>query len=264
MYTIILLPFFILHVNSLLSSLLSLSLCGTICYLAAAKMAFSSDFVFSDPLECSSSAFIAQDIESLTPSQSVSNTGSTASTVTHLFGHPGRLKCAIFPRPSDETPQLQLEQDFYNWWRQTIFGIKEPKFKWNNTGRQSDKWDYFHEVAVVSTGEPRLCCKHCSRILLHPEVKVPDKRRQGTKTLRDHIESKKCGLISSARSSNYSQPSIRDGFLAQVIILDILFSITTSYKLSQIGHLLIYPFLKTISSTNWYDLSLDVDYHFIW
>ncbi|KAJ5131001.1 uncharacterized protein N7515_007040, partial [Penicillium bovifimosum] len=58
--------------------------------------------------------------------------------------------------------------------------------KWENR-KISDAWDHFEQLADETTGEPKVICKHCSKLLTHPNVK-----RSGTSTLSRHLKADSC------------------------------------------------------------------------
>jgi hypothetical protein len=53
--------------------------------------------------------------------------------------------------------------------------------------KKSDIWESFEQVAHEKTGEPKVMCKRCYAILVHPHP-----RRGGTSPLRRHINGGTC------------------------------------------------------------------------
>jgi hypothetical protein len=129
----------------------------------------------------------------------VSNYGATDSTLHYVHSTPGRIKSIVFPTGDDFSLPESFSMactKFQEWWKSTPYGIRNLKFPWNAT-RRSKHWDYFKEVALFSTGEPKIRCKHCTRLLHHPSLQREGLQRQGTTSLVNHIRSKQCGLLNT-------------------------------------------------------------------
>lgn len=75
--------------------------------------------------------------------------------------------------------------DFTNWWLQTEFGMNKDiqnNIHWDHKKRAS-VWEYFDQVAHERTGEPKVMCKRCHTVLVHPNV-----RRGGTSPIKAHLK----------------------------------------------------------------------------
>jgi len=73
-----------------------------------------------------------------------------------------------------------VNDDFVRWWLNTEYGseIKRNIFIGK---RHAESWDYFHQVAAVQNGYPKVMCKKCDHILAHPAD-----RHRGTSTMNRH------------------------------------------------------------------------------
>jgi hypothetical protein len=89
-----------------------------------------------------------------------------------------------------ENPKMQQNrQEFVDWWLKTEFGLKEglrDGIHWDGK-KKSDLWESFEQVAHEKTGEPKVMCKRCHAIRVHP-----NHRRGGTSPLRTHIKGGTC------------------------------------------------------------------------
>jgi hypothetical protein len=59
---------------------------------------------------------------------------------------------------------------FVKWWLKTEFGSKketQDTIHWDGK-KKSDLWESFEQVAHEKTGEPKVMCKRCQTILVHP------------------------------------------------------------------------------------------------
>lgn len=79
--------------------------------------------------------------------------------------------------------------DFVEWWLKTDFGSKREvrnTIHWD--GRKSSKcWEQFEQVAHEKTGEPKVMCKRCHNILVHPHH-----RRAGSSPMQAHLKGSGC------------------------------------------------------------------------
>lgn len=53
----------------------------------------------------------------------------------------------------------------------TEFGLKKHLQKtiiWHSDQRKSDVWKSFDQVANARTGEPKVMCKRCQGVIIHP------------------------------------------------------------------------------------------------
>lgn len=80
--------------------------------------------------------------------------------------------------------------EFLNWWFDTQFGAaddEKKKMHWDGRGHHSDIWVHFEQVAHYITGEPKVMCKRCEKILDHPNHTL-----NGTNALRRHLKTELC------------------------------------------------------------------------
>lgn len=81
--------------------------------------------------------------------------------------------------------------EFLNWWFETQAGANEStqkQLQWDGRKQNTDLWSQFEQVAHYKTGEPRVMCKNCGKVLGHPSFGKPG-TRNGTSTLRRHQNS---------------------------------------------------------------------------
>src|SRR5271156_4146061 len=99
-------------------------------------------------------------------------------------------------------------QDFIEWWIQTQHGgelnklntEEKEKVKWDGDGLSSDVWQHFHQVAHKNTGEPKVMCKRCGKILNHPHSSG-----HGTNAMKRHWEkTKACNKASTTNQVTLS------------------------------------------------------------
>jgi hypothetical protein len=81
------------------------------------------------------------------------------------------------------------KNDFVNWWLNTDFGSKPEakRIHWDKQGYLSDVWSHFDQVAHPSTGQPKVMCKQCGKLLDHPNF-----TKNGTNALRRHWRKGNC------------------------------------------------------------------------
>lgn len=113
-----------------------------------------------------------------------------------------------------------MESEFLSWWFDTQFGIKK-NVRWDGKSHYSEVWNDFDMVAHYITGEPKVRCKNCGKILEHPNTKKDGRHSIGTKSLARHINGPSC----SKRSKGLAQPHI--GKMMQKIV-SILYRTLTS------------------------------------
>lgn len=81
------------------------------------------------------------------------------------------------------------KDDFVRWWLQTDFGSKkelQDTIHWDGK-RSSSYWDQFDQVADEKTGQPKVMCKHCFNVLVHPGY-----RRAGLSPMKAHLKGAAC------------------------------------------------------------------------
>lgn len=91
------------------------------------------------------------------------------------------------------------KEDFVSWWLKTDFGRKK-RMRWDSR-HQSDCWKYFDQVAHITTGEPKVICNRCAKVLDHPQHS-----RHGTSTMNKHIQGVTCR---NATNNAAKQPKIK-------------------------------------------------------
>jgi hypothetical protein len=89
--------------------------------------------------------------------------------------------------------------EWVDWWLQTDYGSKS-KIHWDS-GRHSEIWSSFHQVAQITDGAPSVMCKRCGRVLKHPYSVRPgsDKGYQGTSTMAKHLKTTDCQRAAAGR-----------------------------------------------------------------
>ena len=88
-------------------------------------------------------------------------------------------------RTMDET-----RKQFVEWWLITEFGAKKELQKsvyWDSNLKKSDVWESFDQVANAKTGEPKVMCKRCQNVIVHPGV-----NRAGPSPMKAHLTSAVC------------------------------------------------------------------------
>lgn len=107
---------------------------------------------------------------------------------------PRSRKCVKYPDKKNfgiESEFLQKKDDFLQWWRTTPsaaqFEKKGKTMQWGGS-KYSAGWQHFIEVACIDDGTPQVYCIHCTLLVNHPAA-----CRNGTKTIKLHPQSQKCG-----------------------------------------------------------------------
>jgi hypothetical protein len=64
------------------------------------------------------------------------------------------------------------KKDFDKWWGKTeigsdTIGNNKPRPNWDSKTPSAGFWLEFHQCANVQTGEPKICCKSCQKLLAH-------------------------------------------------------------------------------------------------
>jgi hypothetical protein len=97
----------------------------------------------------------------------------------------------------------ETKKDFMDWWFQTQIGATEPvqkKIHWDGSRHHSEIWSHFEQVAHYITGEPKVMCKRCRKLLDHP-----NHTSNGTNSIRRHWSRNTCQKTAQASK----QPSIQ-------------------------------------------------------
>lgn len=79
---------------------------------------------------------------------------------------------------------------FVEWWLMTEFGAKKELQKsvhWDSHLKKSDVWESFDQVANAKTGQPKVMCKRCQNVIVHPGV-----NRAGPSPMKAHLTSAGC------------------------------------------------------------------------
>jgi hypothetical protein len=97
---------------------------------------------------------------------------------------------------------------FSTWWCDTTWyrnntQIPNPKLPVWGSSKDAANWQYFVEGAVRSTGEPKIICIRCDKVMTHTF-------KHGTSAMSDHILTKGC--ISTSKGRGLSQPNVEEGF----------------------------------------------------
>lgn len=87
-------------------------------------------------------------------------------------------------------PKMEHSRNqFVEWWLKTEFGSNpgiQDTIHWDGK-KKSDLWESFEQVAHDKTGEPKVMCKRCHAILVHPHY-----RRAGSSPMKAHLKSGAC------------------------------------------------------------------------
>jgi hypothetical protein len=89
-----------------------------------------------------------------------------------------------------------------------------PTWNMKDKHKAKDIWDKFEQLAAIRTGEAKIKCMICQKIMNHPA----SYNNSGTSAMRSHLKSIQCVKIQSrkARASG-SQPSIAESIAATVL-----------------------------------------------
>lgn len=82
-----------------------------------------------------------------------------------------------------------LKERFIAWWLQTQYATVEGNDKritWKSK-HSSEVWDNFDQVAHQLTGEAKVMCRRCGKVLPHPQEKG-----DGTNSMKRHLGSNSC------------------------------------------------------------------------
>jgi hypothetical protein len=93
---------------------------------------------------------------------------------------------------SDKSDRIMDEprKHFVEWLLMTEFGAKKELQKsvyWDSSLKKSDVWESFDQVANMKTGEPKVMCKCCQNVIVHPGV-----NRAGPSPMKAHFTSAVC------------------------------------------------------------------------
>lgn len=75
----------------------------------------------------------------------------------------------------------EMNDEFCGWWLMTEYGSQMKRNIFEKR-RQADCWKHFHQVATIQDGSPKVMCKVCSQVLIHPAV-----GNRGTSSLNKHV-----------------------------------------------------------------------------
>lgn len=152
---------------------------------------------FIDPDFLQSDDFLELPTSEITrPSISISDVCSPrekrpcAPTSLECVGKPFQRFYILYPS-DEQDPQMEASRrQFVHWWLDTEYGQKPelPKsIKWASELKKSDTWLSFDQVAHERTGEPKVMCKRCQNVIIHP-----GHRRAGLSPMRAHLSSSVC------------------------------------------------------------------------
>lgn len=101
-------------------------------------------------------------------------------------------------------PDMESSRNsFVEWWLKTEFGEKEDlqkSIQWQSKQKTSDVWGCFDQVAHEKTGEPKVMCRRCQAVLVHPSH-----RRAGTSPMKIHMKSIICAKPSGSKKQGIDQ-----------------------------------------------------------
>ncbi|KAJ5215577.1 uncharacterized protein N7498_002009 [Penicillium cinerascens] len=75
----------------------------------------------------------------------------------------------------------EMNDEFCGWWLMTEFGSQMKRNVFEKR-RQADCWNHFHQVATIQDGSPKVMCKVCGQVIIHPAV-----GNRGTSSLNKHV-----------------------------------------------------------------------------
>jgi hypothetical protein len=110
----------------------------------------------------------------------------------------------------------EYHDKFVEWWLSTQWAVQAvanqsidlvKQLNWESQNRKSIAWKQFDQGIHRITGEPKVICQNCNKVLAHPNT-----RNTGTKALSGHIASRQCLVYSS--QSNTRQRKVEDMFHA--------------------------------------------------
>ncbi|KAJ5982330.1 hypothetical protein N7451_012430 [Penicillium sp. IBT 35674x] len=91
---------------------------------------------------------------------------------------------------------------FVEWWLTTEFGQKKDlrrTINWDSDQKKSAAWSSFDQVAHSKTGEPKVMCKRCRAVIIHPGDK-----RSGPSPMKNHLTSAQCAKPQFQNTSKQS------------------------------------------------------------
>lgn len=94
---------------------------------------------------------------------------STAPVVPHVL--PPSIR-----RVGDRRKEWALwtemtKTEFIEWWLTTQYAtdMSNPgQINWDGTGQSSKAWEFFDQVAYITSGQPKVLCRRCGDVLQHP------------------------------------------------------------------------------------------------
>ncbi|KAJ5300236.1 hypothetical protein N7508_007519 [Penicillium antarcticum] len=98
------------------------------------------------------------------------------------------------------------KEQFIAWWLQTQYATVEgngKRINWKSK-HSSEVWDNFDQVAHQLTGEAKVMCRRCGKVLPHPQEKG-----DGTNSMKRHLGSNSCRRVTSDQSQ---QQGIQQSF----------------------------------------------------
>jgi ribosomal protein S27E len=75
----------------------------------------------------------------------------------------------------------EMNDEFCRWWLMTEYGSQMKRNVFEKR-RQADCWNHFHQVASIQDGSPKVMCKVCGQVIIHPAV-----GNRGTSSLNKHV-----------------------------------------------------------------------------
>jgi hypothetical protein len=154
----------------------------------------------------------SDDLQPFTPDLSCSQQTITSAPETD-FLRPLSAPASLHRVGPDRKKSYILYSDmgkdeFVIWWLQTQYASQQDqrkKIRWN-AKHHSDVWKHFDQVAHHTSGEPKVMCRRCGRILDHPQHTM-----NGTTSMKRHLEGGICQKTANnaARQRNI-QVSMQD------------------------------------------------------
>lgn len=105
-------------------------------------------------------------------------------------GKPLQQHYILYNSDSTNPKMGESRREFVEWWLKTEYGQKQDiqrSIRWDSNLKKSDVWSSFDQVAHAKTGEPKVMCKRCQNVIIHPAH-----RRAGCSPMKTHLASAVC------------------------------------------------------------------------
>lgn len=113
-----------------------------------------------------------------------------APTSLQRVGRPFQASYILYNSNKSDPMMESSRNKFVEWWLKTEFGLQKDLQKsiiWNSESKKSDVWKSFDQVAHSKTGEPKVMCKRCQAVVVHPGY-----YQAGPSPMGKHLASTQC------------------------------------------------------------------------